>query len=94
MNVVELASEDTHTKERRAAWRRKWTLGAKMRRGMTPDEIEAEEQRLIEEAGIMAAARGLDDSYIGRGWWRSKAIDLQHDGQLSAFRVTGVEAAQ
>ncbi|TMV06316.1 hypothetical protein FGK63_14250 [Ruegeria sediminis] len=53
---------------------------------MTRDELDAEEARLIEEAAIMAAAMGLDDQHIGRGWSRAE-LDLNRDGILSEFHV-------
>jgi hypothetical protein len=80
-----LSSEE---KGRRTQKRLKWEKASRQRQLMTDDDLAAEEARLIEEAAIMAAAMGLDDSHIGHKWSRAEGVELHHDGQLSAFRTS------
>lgn len=74
---------DQGERQRRSRNDKKWKNGNKKRSKMTADDIEAETQRLIEEAAIMAAAKGLDDQFIGRGWDKNSIeIELKTDGQF------------
>lgn len=90
----ELSREDAETKKRKAARQRKWRRAEKKRVTMSSLERDEEESRLIFQARRLARALGLDVAGIGDRWSRSEPLDLQHDGQLSAFRFTDGEAVQ
>ncbi|WP_323783256.1 hypothetical protein [Thalassovita sp.] len=90
----ELIREDRNTKARKAARQQKWSRAEKRRGAKSPHELDEEESRLIFEARRLARELGLDVAGIGDRWSRSEAVELQHDGQLSAFRIIDGEAVQ
>lgn len=75
--------KDKSERHRRSRNAKKWERARRKRSKMTEDDIASETQRLIEEAAILAAAKGLDDQFIGRGWDKNPIeIELKTNGQF------------
>jgi len=88
-------SEEEREANRRIAERDRKARGAeKLRAALSHQDIEEEESRLIFEARRLARKLGLSETGIGDGWWRTPdGVELNHDGQLSAFRISESEVA-
>lgn len=83
------SEEEREAGHRIAERNRKARRAEKIRAAFSPQALEEEESRLIFEARRLARKLGLSETGIGDGWWRNpSAVELRHDGQLSAFRIS------